>query len=76
MPRGKRVKSKTRIYHTILRGINKQTIFIEDEDFEKFIEILADCKEVSGFELYAYCLMDNHVHLLIKEKNESIDQIF
>jgi len=56
----------------MLRGINRQIIFEEDEDRRKFLETLKRFKEISLFDLYAYCLMDNHVHLLIKENDESI----
>ncbi len=40
MPRTRRVKSETGIYHVILRGINKQTIFEDDEDSEMFLMTL------------------------------------
>jgi len=60
----------------MLRGINRQTIFEDDEDNEKFLQTLLECKAISGFELYGYCLMGNHVHLLLKEGNESIDLVF
>ena len=40
MPRGARIKSKTGIYHMILRGINRQTIFEDEEDASKFIGTL------------------------------------
>jgi putative transposase len=72
LPRLARTKSCTGIYHVMLRGINRQTIFEEDEDKRKFLETLKKYMEISKFELYAYCLMDNHIHLLIKEKEESI----
>ena len=55
----------------MLRGINQQQIFEEDEDYRKFLDVVKDCKEISEFELYAYCLMGNHIHMLIKEKKES-----
>ncbi|MBQ4602006.1 MAG: transposase [Clostridia bacterium] len=59
----------------MLRGINQQQIFEEDEDYRKFLDVVKDCKEISEFELYAYCLMGNHIHMLIKEKKEPIEQI-
>ena len=76
MPRTARRKSSTGIYHIILRGINRQRIFEDDEDNEKFLQTLAECKKISCFQLYGYCLMGNHVHLLIKEEKEGIEQIF
>lgn len=76
MPRTARIKSASGIYHIMLRGINRQNIFEDEEDKEKFIQTLTKCKELSKFEIYAYCLMGNHVHILIKEIEEGIDQIF
>ena len=72
MPRTGRAKSKTKIYHLILRGINKQTIFEDDEDRIKFIQTLKECKNRSSMEIFAYCLMSNHIHLLIKEGKEDL----
>ena len=76
MPRIAREKSSTGIYHVMIRGINRQSIFIDEEDNEKFLEILELCKKISGFKIFGYCLMGNHLHLLIKEENENIEQIF
>ncbi|WP_110942820.1 transposase [Geosporobacter subterraneus] len=70
MARMARIRSKTGIYHIMLRGIDKRKIFIDDEDRTKFIEKLIKAKETAGFRLYGYCLMDNHVHLLIGESEE------
>ncbi|AEV67555.1 transposase [Acetivibrio clariflavus] len=72
MPRSARVKSKTNIYHVMIRGINQQNIFVDDADNEKFIVTFAKYQKESAHELYAYCLMGNHVHLLIKEGNEPL----
>lgn len=74
MPRQARRKSESRIYHVMLRGINHQQIFEDPEDFEKFLQILKDCKAVSEYKLFAYCLMGNHIHLLVQEDKESIEQ--
>ena len=60
----------------MLRGINQQQIFEDREDYEKFLEILKNCKAICEFKLFAYCLMGNHVHLLIQEGTESLEQIF
>lgn len=76
MPRTARQKSGTGIYHVMLRGIGKQNIFEDDLDKDSFLKILLESKEKSGFQLYAYCLMNNHVHLLIKEQKEPLEIIF
>ncbi|OQB14538.1 MAG: Transposase IS200 like protein [Firmicutes bacterium ADurb.Bin193] len=76
MPRTARGKSSTKIYHIVLRGINRQNIFENDEDFTKLLQTLEVYKKKSGFEIYAYCLMSNHIHLLIKEGKEDLGLIF
>ncbi len=68
MSRPARILSKTGMYHIVFRGINRQDLFEEEKDYEKLIEIIKKVKEVKQFELYAYCLMTNHVHLFLKEK--------
>ena len=75
MPRQARLKSKSGIYHIMLRGINQQVIFEDDEDFEKFKEKLETYKAISEYKIFAYCLMPNHVHLLIKIEKEDLDLI-
>ncbi len=65
MPRTPRILSSTGIYHIILRSINQHIIFEEDSDYQKFLFILSDCKKKYDVDIYAYCLMDNHIHLLI-----------
>jgi putative transposase len=76
MPRGARRKSSSGIYHVVLRGINKQRIFEDNQDYRKFLEIIKTNKDKSGTIVYAYCLMNNHIHLLIKEGNESLGNTF
>ena len=75
MPRQARRRSESGIYHVMLRGINQQQIFEDNEDCEKFLQILKDCKAVSGYKLFAYCLMGNHIHLLVQEGDEPIEQV-
>ena len=76
MPRTRRMKSETGIYHVVLRGNNKQTIFEDEEDNEMFLLTLDQYKQKSGYKLLAYCLMGNHVHLLMKTEYESLGQCF
>ena len=60
----------------MLRGINRQVIFEDDGDRRYFICVLGECKKVSGFKLHAFCLMANHVHLLIEPSEEPLEIIF
>lgn len=72
MPRGARMKSKNGVYHVMLRGANKQEIFHDDGDNMKFLDIVKKYKEESGMGVYAWCLMNNHVHLLVREVHEDL----
>ncbi len=76
MARQARKQSVNGIYHVMLRGMNQQQIFKDEEDREKYLQIVRECKEISGFTLLAYCLMGNHIHLLLKEGTEPLGQIF
>ena len=70
MPRYPRKRSLTGVYHVMLKGIDGRDIFLDEEDKLKFIQNTIKARKKGIFELYAYCLMDNHVHLLIKESEE------
>ncbi|QDR82206.1 transposase [Sporomusa termitida] len=72
MVRCARKKSVTGIYHVMLRGINRQAIFFEEEDNCRFIETLNRARANGGYTIYGYCLMGNHVHLLLHEQKEEI----
>jgi len=84
MPRQARKTSGTGIYHVMLRGINRQDIFEDDEDYMRFLQSLhqlVECYDERAYRIpslchfYAYCLMPNHVHLLIQEKTAAIGEI-
>ncbi|ASK62427.1 transposase [Virgibacillus phasianinus] len=75
MPRNPRKRSRNGIYHIMLRGINRQTIFEDDEDRFRILETIKRYKTVSKIEVYSYCLMDNHIHLLIRESEESVSKV-
>ena len=68
MPRSKRVLLDNACYHILNRGNQKQNIFLEELDYEKYLEILKHYKNKYNFKLYAYCLMPNHIHLIIDVK--------
>lgn len=75
MARYARILSSSSIYHIMLRGINRTEIFFDDDDRERFIDTLQRMKAKGEYEIYAYCLMDNHIHLLIKEIKEPMKKI-
>ena len=75
MPRTAREKSEQNIYHVMLRGIDRQQIFLDQEDDQRFLQVLRQCREISGFSLFAYGLMGNHVHLLLQTGQEPLEQV-
>lgn len=72
MARVARKRSKSGIYHIMLRGVNKKQIFHDDDDHLRFLEIVEETKEKANLKVYGWCLMGNHVHLLLCEGNEDI----
>ena len=75
MPRSTRTRSGSNIYHVMMRGVNRQNIFEEDEDRQCFMRLLAGCRKASGFRLYGFVLMSNHVHFLMKPEGEPLDTV-
>ena len=85
MPRSARKESGYGIYHVMMRGINRQAIFDDDEDCRRFMDILADLPfqndedgsllPIRTCAIYAWCLMSNHFHLLVMEKDWKIAEV-
>ena len=75
MPRHKRKKGEFSTYHIIQRGNERKDIFLSDEDKTRFIETLLRMKSKYNFLLYAYCFMDNHIHLIIYDNGNDISQL-
>lgn len=76
MPRKPRIQAASSIYHIVIRGLDRQIMFEDAKDYKKYLEILELYKSECNFKLYAYCLMSNHVHLLIKTGVTSLETIF
>ena len=76
MPRTARKRAETGLYHIMIRGADGRLLFLDDEDCGRFLDTLLRAKEEGGFQLFAYCLMGNHVHLLLKEAREPLELVF
>ena len=74
MSRENRKQSDSNYYHIMLRGINRQNIFEDDEDRKRFIDIAFYFANETDTKICAWCLMSNHVHLLIY--SEAIPEMF
>jgi len=69
MPRAARITVENGCYHIITRGNQKQSVFLDSQDYEKYLKILTKYKKRYKFKLYCFCLMPNHVHLILEVRN-------
>jgi putative transposase len=75
MPRLSRKFSNSQIYHVMLRGNEKKYLFYDEDDKERLLDTLKVKKENGEYLLYAFCLMDNHVHLVVKDCDNNLPSI-
>ena len=73
MPRKPRIEIAG-YYHVINRGVEQRVIFKEDEDYEKFEELLCTYAPSYGITIHNYCLMSNHYHILIEIEKETLSK--
>lgn len=71
MPRKPRI-DLAGYHHIVNRGINRSNIFMEDEDYERFLKIVCKACRLYRVILHDYCLMSNHFHLLIETESENL----
>ncbi len=69
MPRFPRSYIKTSFFHVITQGINKEYIFEKEEDIKHYIEIMYKLVNELNIKIVAYCIMNNHAHILIRTEN-------
>ena len=74
MPRPLRIYSKSKVYHTIIKGIDNHNIFFDEKDRLFFLKQLLTIKNQFNSQIYSYCLMSNHVHLVIKIEDEFLSK--
>ena len=75
MARPLRLEFENAWYHVMNRGAGRQDIFKTDKHRRKFLEIVAQAVKLFGVEIHAYCLMNNHYHLLIKTPRGNLSRI-
>ena len=71
MPRIARVIATGYPHHITQRGNNRATVFFDDEDRQTYLKLLAVYAEKHHFQIWAYCLMSNHIHLLAVPETEN-----
>lgn len=66
MPRLPRLLLSQSFYHVMTRGNNKNKVFRNDTDYQKYLDFVFELKVKHNFEIFHYCLMPNHTHFLVK----------
>jgi len=74
MPRPPRIDFPDALYHVTSRGNGRADIFWNDQDRQRFVGQLAHHLQLAGVVLYAYVLMDNHFHLLLRTPRANLSQ--
>ena len=68
MPRAARARSESGFYHVVAKGNGGQNLFEDASDYRAFLELVSAAAEKCGMSVHAYCLMSNHVHLLLEDQ--------
>ena len=71
MPRKLRLEYAGAIYHVMNRGDRREAIFLDDKDREMFLRTLAEGCRRTEWQVQAYCLMNNHLHLVLETPQQS-----
>lgn len=64
--------SEIGFYHVMARGVNKQIIFNDDNDKRYFLGLIKKKSEIVNIEIHAFCIMDNHFHMLIRSEKQKL----
>ncbi len=63
-------------YHVIVKGNNARYIFLENNDKKYYLKLIFSMAKKENFKVYAWCVMDNHIHLIIKANPQKFSTIF
>ncbi len=74
MPRKERI-TEPGFYHIISRGVERRNVFLDSEDFDKFLSIISNNLKEYSIILHSFCLMTNHYHLLIETTKRNISDV-
>lgn len=77
MPRKARILIPNYPHHIVQRGHNRNVVFVADEDYQFYLGNLKEWKTKLGIKLYAWCLMTNHIHLIVEpgEDTSSVSEL-
>jgi putative transposase len=72
MPRPPREQIENGLYHVTIRGNRRGLVFLDDDDFVRFVRLLRRTVTRYEWQLHAFCLMNNHYHLLLTTPKPNI----
>jgi len=75
VPRHARILNEKQVYHVMVRGNNKEKVFVDHEDKLKIINTIKEKQGNGEYSIYAFCVMDNHLHLILKEGKSILPRI-
>ena len=75
MPRSARIKAESGFYHVIQKATGGQNLFEDTLDFRTYLEYLKSKSEANGVGVIAYCLMSNHIHLLVQDSDGHLSEM-
>ncbi len=74
MSRPLRIEYAGALYHVTSRGNARQPIYLDEQDFEVFIDVLSRVCERFNWVIHSYCLMTNHYHLLVETPDGNLSK--
>ena len=75
MPRPQRIEYENAFYHVMNRGRGRQIIFHDETYYQAFINTLVEAHKRFNCVIHAYCLMNNHYHLLIETPDANLSRV-
>lgn len=75
MPRSARARAESGFYHVIQKGNGGQTLFEDAQDYRAYLDFLSNKSADNGISVLAYCLMSNHVHLLLRDPDGRLSEM-
>jgi REP element-mobilizing transposase RayT len=72
MPKLPRSSLPDGFFHVVARGVYRSSIYADDLDRRRFVELLHRCSETYNWECYAYCLMTTHYHLVVEARRKEL----
>lgn len=76
MPRMARLVVPALPHHITQRGGRRQRVFFDDSDYLAYLDLIREARAAAGVEIWAYCLMPNHVHIIaIPEREDSLARL-